>query len=144
MSDNSTTPPVVQAIVLCDCVYADGRTGKKVIAGTFNTLWGHEFPTVFARSTFVYLCLTEVHEEATLQLHYVDLSNNEVLLGLDGLHITAGSPLESVELAVEIPPMPMPHPGPFALEVHSAGAIVGSVRIHIQALPSAPETNGHV
>ena len=100
--------PVLQAIVLCDGVYTDARTGKKVIAGTFNTLWGHEFPTVFARPTYVYLCLTEVHTETVVQLRYVDLDKDDVLLGLDGLEISASSPLEAVELSVEVPPLPMP------------------------------------
>lgn len=124
--------PVLQAIVLCDCVYTDARTGKKVIAGTFNTLWGHEFPTVFGRPTYVYLCLTELHTATVVQLRYVDLDKDDVLLGFDGLEFTAGSPLEAVELSVEVPPLPMPHAGVFAFEVHCQGSILGSVRIHVQ------------
>jgi hypothetical protein len=135
--------PVLQAIVLCDCVYTDARTGKKVIAGTFNTLWGHEFPTVFSRPTYVYLCLTEVHAQTTVQLRYVDLDKNDVLLGLDGLEISANSPLEAVELAVEVPPLPMPHAGVFAFEVHCLGSIVGTVRIHVQQLFDKADKNGH-
>lgn len=134
--------PVLQAIVLCDCVYHDARTGKKVIAGTFNTLWGHEFPTVFARPTFVYLCLTEVHSETVVQLRYVDLDKDEVLLGLDGLELSARSPLEAVELSVEVPPLPMPHAGVYAFEVHCLGAIVGTVRIHVQQLVEKGDANG--
>ncbi len=141
MSDKSQIP-ILQAIVLCDCVYADAATGKKVIAGTFNTLWAAEFPTQFARSTFVYLSLTDVHDHAVLQLHYVDLKTNDILLGLDKLHIAAASPLECVEVALEIPPLPMPHPGVYAFEVHCEGTIVGTIRIHVQQMVDIPRTNG--
>ncbi len=130
--------PVLQSIVLCDCVYADARTGKKVLAGTFNTLWAQEFPSVFGRSTFVYLCLTEVHDEAIVNLRYVDLAKNEPLLSLEGLSVTAGSPLDSVELAVETPPLPMPKPGAYAFEVDCGGAPLGAIRLQAQQIPADP------
>lgn len=135
--------PVLQAIVLCDCVYTDAGTGKKVIAGTFNALWAHEFPTVFARPTCVYLSLTEIHAESVVQLRYVDLDKDDMLLGLDGLAITANSPLEAVELALEVPPLPMPHAGVFAFEVHCEGSILGSVRIHVQQLVDKAAAKGN-
>jgi hypothetical protein len=143
MADHNPTP-VLQAIVICDCVYSDARTGKKVLAGTFNTLWAVEFPTVFNRSTFVYLCLTEVHREAALSMRYVDLEKNESLLSLDGLVVAAGSPLESVELSVEIPPLPMPHAGAYVFEVDCGGVILGAVRMLAQQIPPpSKDSNGH-
>ncbi len=135
--------PLLQAIVLCDCIYSDARTGKKVLAGTFNTLWAVEFPTVFARSTFVYLCVTEVHREATLGMRYVDLDTNDALLSLDGIVLEAESPVLSVELAIEIPPLPMPHAGPYAIEVVCGDSPLGSVRMLAQKIAPPPPANGH-
>jgi len=138
-----TPTPVLQSIVLCDWVYTDAATGKKVLAGTFNTLCAQEFPTAFARSTFVYLCLTDVHHEARVDLRYLDLAENVSLLSLDGIMVMAPSPLDSVEAAIEIPPLPMPHPGAYLFEVACGGVSLGSVRILVTKLTPDVGSNGH-
>ena len=123
--------PVLQALVLADHVYVDVQTGKKVIAGTFNELRADDFPNQFPRATYAYLCLSDLRGRADLDLKYVDLSDGEVLMQLDGVPITAASPLDSTELIVEVPEFPMPHPGSFALEVHCGGELLGFLRITV-------------
>jgi hypothetical protein len=123
--------PVLQALVLADHVYVDVQTGKKVIAGTFNELQADGFPNQFPRATYAYLCLSDLRRPSDLDLKYVDLANGEVLMQLDGVPITAESPLDSTELIVEVPEFPMPHPGTFALEVHCDGELLGFLRITV-------------
>ena len=123
--------PVLQAIVLADQIYTDAMSGKKVIAGTFNALQPQQIPSQFNRSTFAYLCLTDVKGTVTLELRYVDLQTNEMLLGLHGVQVAAKSPLDSVELVIEVPPFPIPHEGVYAFEAHSNDTILGSLRITV-------------
>ncbi len=126
-----TIQPVLQALVLADHIYVDARTGKKVIAGTFNRLWGRKFPTSFGRTCFAFVCLTEVRGQTELRLVYRDLSDDRKLLEVKNLKVKARDPLASVEVMVEIPPFPMPHPGAFAFEVHCGGEVLGSLRIMV-------------
>jgi hypothetical protein len=115
--------------VLADHVYVDSRTGKKIIAGTFNELAAPEFPSVFTGSAHVYLCLTDLRGRCRMTLEYIDLAKNKTLLSLEHIHVYAGSPLESIELIVELPDLPLPHPGSFAIEVCIGDELLGSLRL---------------
>ena len=132
--------PILQALVLADYVYVDAHTGKKIIAGTFNELQAAEFPTQFGRATCAYLCLADLRGQSELDLRYVDLSGGEVLMHLEEIPVTAASPLDSTELIVEIPEFPMPHPGPFALEVHCGGEMLGYLRINVSQVDEDGES----
>lgn len=121
--------PVLQALVLADHVYIDAKTGKKIIAGTFNHLTSTEFPTVYNRSKYAFLSLTEVLGHVLIDLRLVDLSNNEVLLDIPGLEVASDDPLETVEMVVEIVEIAMPHPGSFAFEALCQGELLGSLRL---------------
>lgn len=126
--------PVLQALVLADHVYIDGPSGKKVIAGAFNRLWARSFPTNLGRTTWAYVCLTEVRGSVAVSLKYIDLQTNAVLLGNQPLEITSTDPLASHELVVEVPPFPMPHEGTFVFEVYVGDQSIGSLRIAVNLL----------
>ncbi|MGO8690295.1 MAG: hypothetical protein ACLQLG_11730 [Thermoguttaceae bacterium] len=156
--------PVLQALVLADHVYQDKFTGKMVIAGTFNrvvfvrrkvepgapppaappalpdgsrVLQPHEVSR--AGSPFAYVSLTEVHGTIPLELRYVDLSDNVVLLRSE-FSVRSDSPLETVEVMVQLPPLPTMHPGVFALELLSGTELLGSHRVTAVAVePPGPE-----
>jgi hypothetical protein len=130
-----TIQPVLQALVLADQVYVDARTGTKVIAGTFNRLWGRRFPTTYGRTSFAFMCLTEVHGRVELRLVYRDLSDNRELMAVKNLAVQAQDPLVSIEIMVEIPPFPMPHAGAFAFEVHCGDEVLGSLRVMVSQVP---------
>jgi hypothetical protein len=122
-------PPVLQALVLADHIYEDKRTGKKVIVGTFNRIWAKEFPSVLGRSTFAYLCLTDVDGTAELQLRYTDLTDHSVLTESTRAPISARDRLSSSEIIIEVPPLPMPHEGAYAFEAYVDDRLIGSLRI---------------
>ena len=134
-----TYRPVLQALVLADHVYVDARTGKKVIAGTFNRLWGRAFPTTFGRTSFAFICLTEVHGQLALRLVYRDLSDDKELMAVKNLVVHAKDPLASIEVMVEIPPFPMPHPGAFAFEVQCENEVLGSLRVMVSEVATGGE-----
>lgn len=124
--------PILQALVLADHVYIDAKTGKKIIAGTFNHLASPEFPSFFGRSTFAFISMTEVHGNTSVTLKYTDLSNSETLLEIQNLPMEApNDPLATVEMVVELPRFPMPHEGIFAFEVYAHEELVGSLRIQV-------------
>jgi hypothetical protein len=150
--------PVLQALVLADNVYQDKFTGKKVIAGTFNQLGFFESkaasptpeespgklrplaPHEVRRvgSPTAYISLTEIREPVELELRYVDLSNNAVLLAAN-LRAACDNPLNTVEAIVPLPPLPTPHAGGYALELLWDNELLGSLRITAVESPETPE-----
>ena len=129
--------PVLQALILADHIYSDSPSGKKVIAGTFNTLWANRFPTEFVRETYAYICLTELRGEADLSLKYVQLASNQVLMETTPVPIRSDDPLKTTEICVRVPPFPMPTPGTYAFEVHVGGEMLGSLRILVRQIEEA-------
>ena len=124
--------PILQALVLADHVYIDAKTGKKIIAGTFNHLAAPNFPSFFGRTTYAFISMTEVHGNTPVTLRYTDLSNSETLLEIRDLPMEApNDPLATVEMVVELPRFPMPHEGIFAFEVYAYDEPVGSLRIQV-------------
>jgi hypothetical protein len=132
--------PVLQALLLADNVYTDAGTGKRIIAGTFDSLRAAELPATFDRVTAAYICLTEVRGEIGVVLRYVDLDDNEVLMEHGPTQVRSDDPLASVDFVVPVPPIPMPHPGVFAFEVHSRNELLGFLRITVVQVE--PEEHG--
>jgi len=137
--------PVLQALVVADHVYED-KTGKKIIAGTFNTFCFSKKPPVQkldrpdgtkqqvllggmqAGSPFAYLSLTDVCEGTRLKLQFVDLTRNLVLFGTE-VTIKEVGRLSTIELVFPLPRLPIREAGTYALEVVCEGEILGSYRI---------------
>ncbi len=137
--------PVLQALVLADRVYQD-VTGKKIIAGTFNTYWFSTKPQVreiagpdgkkqrqiiggtHAGSPFAYISLTDVCDGTKLELQFVDLTRNRTLFGTAGI-INNPQRLSAIELIFALPVLPIQHSGMYAIEVICEGEILGSYRI---------------
>ena len=128
MSDKP--PPVLQALVLADHIYTD-ESGKRIICGTFSRVWCGQFPTVFSRPTWAYILLAEVIGRPVLQLRFVMLNNNRILMQSPKLTIGASSPLVSLDIAIEIPNLPLPSPGTYGVECVVDDALIGCVRLQV-------------
>jgi hypothetical protein len=108
--------PILKALLLADHVYEDRTTGKKIIAGTINTV-------VIAEAelrAYAYISLTDVHGTARLRLELTDLSDDEdePLLEFE-VTVTGADPLDIIELVVPFAPLPTPHDGYYTLELSS-------------------------
>jgi len=146
------TTPVLQALLLADHVYQDRGTGKHVICGVFSGMGfipkgakpkqppgeGNAVPArslIRAGSPFAYLSLTEVHGAKMIELRYIDLSNNDVLLSTQ-FQVKCNDPLETVEVALPLPSLPAPHAGVFALELLCENTLLGSHRLKVVQDPN--------
>ena len=147
--------PVLQALVLADHVYQD-MTGKKIIAGTFNTLKFSRKPPVTeiqlpdgtkqkvlmggmqSGSPFAYVSLTDVCDGTKLQIQFVNLVQNVVLFGHE-VTINNTNRLATVELVLPLPRLPIQEAGIYALEVLCDGDPLGSYRISAESLDEKTE-----
>lgn len=126
--------PILEALVLADHIYSDQASGKRVIAGTFNVIWAKAFPAKHNVITFAYIALTEIHGTVNIKLVHRDLSNDEALMASHEIPVRSPSPLETMNLSIEIPPFRLPHEGTYAFEVYADGELLGSKRIQAKKL----------
>jgi hypothetical protein len=126
--------PVLQALLIADNVYTDASTGKRIIAGTFDHFTLGRFPGQLDNWSTVYVSLTEIHHAVALTVKYVDLSTDHVLAEWP-LRVQAPSRLASADGTLRVPPLPLPHPGAYALEVHERQNLLGSLRITAELTP---------
>ncbi len=137
--------PILQALVVADHVYED-KSGKKIIAGTFNTMGFSKKPPVTevtlpdgtkqqvlrggmqSGSPFAYVSLTDVIDGTKLQLQFVNLMKNEVLFGNE-IMVNSVDRLSSIEMVFPLPRLPVTEPAPYALELLCEGELLGSWKI---------------
>ena len=92
-------------------------------------------------SPWAYVSLTEIRGTVPLELRYVDLSDNVVMLRVE-LSVKSNSPLDTMEVVVQLPVLPMPHPGTYALELLSNDEPLGSHRIIVAEMPTPDQKTG--
>jgi hypothetical protein len=148
--------PTLQALLLADFVYIDQATGKKVIAGVFDSLILSEPPqqepeTEFpqkegeakkrvsvrhvqqAGSPYVYISITNVHGEKTFVLRYVNLQTYQALFETS-FPLASESPLRTAEIVLPVPKLPAAE-GVFALELLCEDELIGSHKVHVRRMP---------
>ena len=81
-----------------------------------------------AGSPYAYVSLTEIRGQKSFQMRYVDLKENNTIFSFD-FKVECRNPLETVQLTLPLPALPVAHEGAFALELVCEGAILGSHRI---------------
>ncbi len=89
---------------------------------------------VRAGSPFAYVSLTELQGTRKFELRYVDLEENNVLFGTT-FEVSCRDPLETIQITVPLPPLPIPHEGVFVLELLCEGEMLGSHRVLAKSQP---------
>lgn len=87
-----------------------------------------------AGSPSAYVSLTEVRGQRSFELRYVDLNENTVIFTFE-FQVDCRNPLETVQLTIPLPVLPVPHEGVFALELVCEGELLGSHRILTKRQP---------
>lgn len=136
--------PILQALVLAEKVYED-KSGKKIIAGTFNRIRRKQLPVVEAPqpdgsthqivpggtqagSPYAYISVTDVCDGTELELQFVSLSHNKVLFSTR-LRINCNDRLKTIEIVAPLPPLEIPESGVYAFEVICENEVIGAHRI---------------
>jgi len=121
-------PPVLQALVLADHIYTVEGV-KRIICGTFSRLWCEEYPTEFGRPTWAFVLLVDCNGEVAIQLRFVRLRDNRVLMQSATINMESKDPLIPIDIAVQVPPFPLPEAGAYSMECYANDQLIGSVRL---------------
>lgn len=133
----SISPPVLKALVLADYIYTE-QSGKRIICGTFNRIWSSKFPGRF-REHWAYILLADVDRKVVLQLRFVHLKDNQILMQSSPITIESKDPLMPLDIAIEIPGFPLPEAGIYAFECWASDDMIGSVRLQVGKLEEQSE-----
>jgi len=123
----------VQSLLLAERVYKDSDSGRYIVVGIFNGIRISErkpdAPNITAGSPWVYLNVTEVRKKTEFRLQYVNLKNDEVIMGCK-FEIDSDDPLQVHERGFSMPKPPLDE-GVHALELLVENFHLGRVRITI-------------
>lgn len=106
--------PIVMAMILCDQVIRDGKTGKTTVVGGFSRITAGSYPAIHSKSA-IYVALTEGggDYQGCLRLSFAE--TDEPIMEATGSFQLPG-PLAVAELHFEIRALPLPKPGPYRME----------------------------
>ncbi len=123
-------PPVLQAMVLADQIYTD-VSGKRIICGTFSSLHVSQLPVLFGRKTYVFILLVDIVGRFSLQLRFVHLSDNKILMHSEPINFESDDPLKPLDISIEVPPFPLIDEGFYSLECWAEEHLLGAVRLQV-------------
>lgn len=113
------------ALIVADHIYRDEGSGKYVIAGTFHHLNVPGFPTTFGRSLGIFVSFCGLEGKADLDLDFVEDATGEVLMRTRSMAVSCERPEQPVDLALEVPPLPLPRAGRYVFRLTADGTVLG-------------------
>ena len=129
MNKNKPVTISLQALLLADHIYKDTVSGKYIIAGTFHQLNVPAFPATFGKTVGVFVSLCGVKGKTGINLEFLDTSTGKVLMHTQSLEISCDTTELSVDFAIEVPPLPLPHAGRYLFRLAADGNILGEVAV---------------
>ncbi len=121
----------LQALLLADHIYRDQDSGKYVVAGVFHQMNVNKFPSNFSRTIGIFASIYGLTGKAAIDIEFVDLLDEEVLMSTNAMEIFCENPNSPVEFAIEVPPLPLPHPGQYLFRLIANGTLLGSTALNV-------------
>lgn len=126
---SSGRPPYPFAILLCDDV-ARSPDGKNTLIGVFDTVFAVQFPAVHPKLTF-WAKLADGGGTYHVRIQYVDVSENKVLMNIDGNEPLRWAESEAMsEITFQIGGLPIAHEGRYEFRLFLNDMFVGHVTLY--------------
>ncbi|MCK4908262.1 MAG: hypothetical protein KAS70_00045 [Planctomycetes bacterium] len=129
--------PIPLAMIICDTVIEDRRTGKKSLIGIFNNIMAVKMP-VRHPSLNVFCILTEGIGQYEGSLRCTRLDNNEVVIDIKG-PISFPNRLVTAEFNFDLKNVVFPAIGEYIFELLCDGNLVISRKFTISELKKEPD-----
>lgn len=108
------SPPIGLAIIICDTVIADQKTGKKSLIGIFNRIWAQSFPAPHPE-LHIFISLTNGHGHYKCSLQCLNESNGQIISKAEG-DIDFEDPRQVIEADFNLRGLVFPAPGQYSFE----------------------------
>jgi hypothetical protein len=128
--------PVCKAILLCEQVFVDHMTRKKILVGIIHRLRLGSFPGPAPAFT-VFLQLTDGIGKYRITIEIRDLNGDAVIARGGGPEIEFRDRFSRLEILIPLSGLPLPHPGPYDFIVFADGNEIDRQRFLAQ-LPEEP------
>lgn len=142
--------PVLQALLVADHVYQDHPSGKRIVAGIFDKLFLRKDVPAEVRnedgkrqrvvigggdpgSPYAYISMTALRGKLRFVVRYVYLNDDKVLFQTD-FGIACENPLETAQIVLALPKLPVIGVGAYALELLCDDEPLGAFRITVEEL----------
>jgi uncharacterized protein DUF6941 len=123
--------PSVLAILLCDWIIVEQGTEKKTLVGLFNNLNASAFPT--GQRVGFYARLTDLEGDYRFQIRIVRLvEESEEVMGGAEAPFRADDRLAILEMAVNLPFVPLVAPGSYEFQLFSDDVYLGRATLNVQ------------
>lgn len=129
-----SSPPQVNAFLLCDSAFQQAITGKWCIIGTFGVIWGRQFPIVHTPLS-VFIGLSDFKGNGTVKTIIRDdqgQSLTEVQAPIPEI------PMSIAEFAFAFPPVQFPRPGSYTLELWLDQDFLAARSFRVEQAPAHP------
>lgn len=131
----------VQLLSLCDAATITG--GKINILGIFDQIFASAEPIAAPPCSVIIRMIFEKIEEGnkTLRLEFVDADGKQIMPSVDAnvqVQVPEQAPYASVQIALAIPQLALPHFGEYAVVLAVNGREEGRTRLHL--LRIAPQS----
>ena len=120
------------AMVVCDGIFRDERTGKAILVGAFSTIACEGFPALHHQLA-VFFTITNGNGEYDLSLSIEEETTGNSLVTLRG-PLTVKNPLEITDIDVHFRHVEFPSPGKYWITLKSDGEIINHRPILLKLL----------
>jgi hypothetical protein len=130
-------PPVVKSFLIADTVIQDRMSGKWSIIGVFDRIMTGAFPVFHPLALYHKLGDTEGRYKIKVELR--DANDRQVAL-IEGNEIDVKAPIQTVELGLRMPPIPLERAGKYQFQLHVNSDFIASAPLEVLqvAMPPPP------
>jgi hypothetical protein len=128
-------PPVVKSFLIADTVIQDRLSGKWSIIGVFDRIMTGAFPVFHPLA--LYLKLGDTAGKYKIKVELRDANDRQVAL-IEGNQIDVKAPIQTVELGLRMPPIPLERAGKYQFQLHVNDEFVASAPLEVLQVQMPP------
>ncbi|MCF6312286.1 MAG: hypothetical protein L3J39_07520 [Verrucomicrobiales bacterium] len=121
--------PIGIALILCDSIITDAKTGKNSLIGLFNNINCNSLPSLHARFC-IFAQLTNGRGKQSIDIRCQSLQAEEVVFQTGG-EIEFVNPNQVIEIQFELLNLTFPHAGMYTVELEADGMLVIESRFNV-------------
>jgi hypothetical protein len=88
-------------------------------------------PTTFARTVGIFVSFSGLSGKAAIDVDFLDAASGEILMHTRSMEISCEHPEQPVDLALEVPPLPLLRAGRYVFRLTVNGTVLGEAAVAV-------------